>query len=57
MHGLRKAAARRLAEALCEPHEIMSITGHRTLKEVTRYTEAFDRAKLGRSAMAKLAAR
>jgi integrase len=56
-HGLRKAAARRLAEALCEPHEIMSVTGHKTLKEVTRYTEAFNRAKLARSAMAKLAAR
>jgi integrase len=32
-HGLRKACARRLAEAGCSPHQIMSITGHSTLKE------------------------
>lgn len=29
-HGLRKAAARRLAVAGCSVHEIMAITGHRT---------------------------
>jgi integrase len=52
-HGLRKAAARRLAEAGCTAHEIMSITGHRTLREVTRYTEAADRRHLARSAIAK----
>jgi integrase len=39
-HGLRKAAARRLAEAGCSASEIASITGHRTLKEVERYTKA-----------------
>ncbi len=33
-HGLRKAAARRLAEAGCSASEIMSITGHKTLAEV-----------------------
>ena len=32
-HGLRKAAARRLAEHGCTPHEIAAITGHATLKE------------------------
>jgi integrase len=52
-HGLRKAASRRLAEAGCTPHEIMAITGHKTLKEVTRYTAAADRARLARDAMAK----
>lgn len=36
-HGLRKAAARRLAEAGCTVHEIMAIAGHRTLAEVERY--------------------
>jgi integrase len=56
VHGLRKAAARRLADAECNPYEIMAITGHTTLKEATRYTAAFDRAKLARSAMARLAA-
>jgi integrase len=53
-HGLRKAAARRLAEAGCTAHEIMSITGHKTLREVTRYTEAADRHGLAESAMAKI---
>lgn len=39
-HGLRKAAAARLAELGCSELEIMAITGHRTSKEVTRYTRA-----------------
>lgn len=41
-HGLRKAAARRLAEAGCTAHQIAAITGHRSLKEVERYTRAAD---------------
>jgi integrase len=53
-HGLRKAAARRLAEAGCTAHEIMSFTGHKSLKEVTRYTVAADRKRLAKTAMAKL---
>lgn len=53
-HGLRKAASRRLAEAGCTAHEIMAITGHKTLKEVTRYTAAVDRKRLGITAMAKI---
>ncbi|WP_222435323.1 tyrosine-type recombinase/integrase [Puniceibacterium confluentis] len=40
LHRLRKAAAARLAELGCSEHEIMAITGHRTSKEVTRYTRA-----------------
>ena len=51
--GLRKAAARRLAEAGCT-HEIAAITGHASLKEVARYTEAADRKRLAQSAMAKV---
>jgi integrase/recombinase XerD len=39
-HGLRKAAATRLAEGGATPHEIMAITGHRSLEEVERYTRA-----------------
>jgi integrase len=35
-HGLRKATARRLAEAGCSASQIGSITGHKTLKEVSR---------------------
>jgi integrase len=55
-HGLRKAAARRLAEAGCSAPEIASITGHRSLKEVQRYIDAADRVRLATSAAAKLRA-
>jgi hypothetical protein len=48
---LRKAACRRLAEAGCTRHEIAAISGHRTLKEVERYTRAVDQARLARQAM------
>jgi integrase len=53
-HGLRKATARRLAEIGCTAHQIAAITGHATLKEVQRYTNAADRKRLAREAMAKL---
>jgi integrase len=52
-HGLRKAAARRLAEAGCTMHEIASITGHASLSEIQRYTKAADQARLARAAMDK----
>jgi len=55
-HGLRKAAARRLAEAGCSANEIASITGHATLAEVTRYTKAAGQTHLARSAMVRLTA-
>src|SRR5262245_50831834 len=35
-HGLRKACCRRLAEAGCTAHEIMAISGHKSLAEVER---------------------
>lgn len=53
-HGLRKAAARRLAEAGCTTLEIMSITGHRTIAEVERYTRSAAQPKLAASGIAKL---
>lgn len=53
-HGLRKAAARRLAEAGCSAHQIASITGHKTLKEVERYTRAADQQGLATSALARI---
>jgi integrase len=56
-HGLRKAASRRLAEAGCSAHEIMAWTGHKTLREVTRYTEAADRRALAVTAIEKLGKR
>ena len=37
-HGLRKAAARQIAEAGGTTHQIQAVTGHTTLKEVERYT-------------------
>jgi integrase len=54
-HGLRKAAARRLAEAGCSSHQIMAITGHKSLKEVDGYTAAANQRRLAQSAMANLA--
>lgn len=53
-HGLRKAAARRLAEAGCTANEIAAITGHATLQEVSRYTKATEQRKLAQSAMQRL---
>jgi integrase len=53
-HGLRKAAARRLAEAGCTAHEIAAITGHASLREVQRYTKAVDQTRLAVAAMDKM---
>lgn len=53
-HGLRKAAARRLAEAGCSTHEIMAITGHQSLKEVERYTREASRRGLADVAMNRI---
>jgi len=53
-HGLRKAAARRLAEAGCSSKEIAAITGHATLKEIERYTKAAEQRQLAVSAMGRL---
>lgn len=53
-HGLRKAIARRLAEAGAPPHEIMAVTGHATLAEVTRYTRDANRPNMADGAMTRL---
>ncbi len=53
-HGLRKAAARRLAEAGCTHKEIAAITGHKSLKEVERYTSAADQETMAGNAMERL---
>ncbi|PVM71277.1 tyrosine-type recombinase/integrase [Caulobacter radicis] len=50
-HGLRKATCRRLAEAGSTPHQIMAITGHKNLKEVTHYTAAANQKVLAEEAM------
>jgi integrase len=53
-HGLRKAAARRLAEAGCSAKQIQAITGHKTLAEVERYTRKADQVRLARQAIEQL---
>ena len=53
-HGLRKAAAARLAERGATAHEIMAVTGHRSLEEVERYTRAARQGRLADAAMMKL---
>ena len=49
-HGLRKAAARRFAEAGCSNQQIKAWTGHTTDSEVSRYTAAADQALLSDAA-------
>ncbi len=56
-HGLRKAAARRLAEHSCSVHEVAAITGHASLREVQRYTKGADQKRLATSAMQKVKSR
>ena len=54
LHGLRKNAARNLAEAGASPHEIAAVTGHRTLKMVELYTKEARQKRLAKAAIAKL---
>src|SRR5262245_26910002 len=53
LHGLKKGGMRRLAEDGATTHELMAISGHKTLSEVQRYTDAADRARLAETGMAK----
>lgn len=53
-HGLRKAAARRMAEAGCTNSQIKAITGHVTDAEVNRYTAAANQITLSDQAMQAL---
>jgi integrase len=53
-HGLRKAALRRAAENGATTKEIAAMSGHRSLKEIERYTARADQARLAQSAVAKL---
>ena len=54
-HGLRKAGARRLAEAGTTEFEVMAFLAHRSARESSRYVAAANRAELTTSGMAKLA--
>ncbi|MPT48452.1 MAG: hypothetical protein E2598_08555, partial [Sphingobium sp.] len=51
MHGLRKAAARRMAECGLSNQMIKSITGHTNDNEVAHYTAAADQKKMAMKAM------
>jgi len=53
-HGLRKAAARKLAEAGCTNQQIKAVTGHQTEEEVNRYTRAASQKQLAESAFETL---
>jgi integrase len=53
-HGLRKAQMRRLAEGGASAKQIASISGHKSLREVERYTAAADQKRLSRGAISKL---
>ena len=55
-HGLRKLTATRLAELGCSEREIMAVTGHKSVSEVSRYTKAAEQSKLAERAMAKMGA-
>lgn len=50
-HGLRKALMRRLAEKGATTKQIAAMSGHKTLREIERYTEAASQARLAVEAM------
>lgn len=54
VHGLRKLAATRLAQAGCSVHEIAAITGHRSLSMVQLYTASVDQERLATAAIHRL---
>ena len=53
-HGLRKAALTRLADLGSSTHEIAAVSGHKSLREIERYTATANQLRLARSAMARL---
>ena len=53
-HGLRKASARRLAEAGCTTKQIMAITGHKTSQMVDHYTKAAEQEHMAVAAIHQL---
>ena len=55
LHGIRKIAAQRCAEAGATVHELNAIFGWTGTKMALRYTEAADRKRLAPAGMARLA--
>lgn len=54
MHGLKKSSLTRAANAGASAHDLMGLSGHRTLAMVLRYTTAADRKRGADRAMAKV---
>src|SRR5262249_48567923 len=54
MHGLRKTAAVMLANGLCGVLGIAAFPGHKSLKEIERYTREANQKKLSSAAILKL---
>jgi len=52
-HGLRKAFLRRMAEAGCSEDFIASISGHKDMREIRKYVEAANKAKMATAGMAQ----
>ena len=53
-HGLRKAGARRIAEAGASENEIMSFLAHSTPKEGATYTKKASRARMTEAALSRV---
>lgn len=53
LHGLRKTAARKLAEAGATEEQIKAVTGHASSRMVAHYTKGANQRKLARSAIGK----
>jgi integrase len=54
LHGLRKSRTAQLAERGATAHQIMGVTGHKSLSEVQRYADKYDRRQAADAAMALL---
>ena len=54
LHGLRKCAACKLAEAGCSESEITAATGHKTTRMAEEYTKAASKKRQASAAILKL---
>lgn len=52
-HGLRKCAARKLADVGCSTEEIKAIIGHKTDRMVAHYTKSADKRRRAKAAIGK----
>jgi len=53
-HGIRKAVLRQLAESGASTKVIAALSGHKTLREIERYTEEANQGRMAVSAIAAL---